>query len=181
MLVVAAATQIPRAIEDDGAGDPAVTGTRTGTEIEGLEIFEDVRSDHTDDDITYAQRPPVGGKHAPVWLACGVYDEPVREENLVHDLEHGTVFFAYDPDLGDHDVRTLATLLPQNGIMAPYPGLRAPVVLTVWERQLAVDGVDDPRLEQFLQQLGAGETAPEQGISCAGGVPNASGVPSTAV
>ena len=35
--------------------------------------------------------PPAGGPHDPAWLDCGVYDEPVRDENAVHDLEHGTV------------------------------------------------------------------------------------------
>ena len=37
---------------------------------------------HTTDDVTYEQNPPAGGAHAPVWLACGVYDEPVPLDGL---------------------------------------------------------------------------------------------------
>ena len=35
--------------------------------------------------------------HDPVWLDCGAYDAPVRDENAVHDLEHGSVWITYDP------------------------------------------------------------------------------------
>jgi hypothetical protein len=44
------------------------------------------------------------------------------------------------------------------------------VVVTVWGRQLALVGADDPRLPLFLHRYGGGETAPEPFASCAGGV-----------
>jgi len=53
-----------------------------------------------------------------VWLACGVYDEAVRDENAVHDLEHGTVWITHDPGLPADDVERLAAELPDNGIMS---------------------------------------------------------------
>ena len=40
----------------------------------------------------------------------------------MHDLEHGTVWITYDPDLDADDVAALADQLPQNGILSPYPG-----------------------------------------------------------
>ena len=45
--------------------------------------------------------------------------------------------------------------------MSPYDGLPGPVVVTVWGRQLALDGPDDPRLELFLREFGDGHTSPE--------------------
>ena len=125
---------------------------------------------HTPGDVDYPQSPPVGGEHAPAWLECGVYATPVLEELAVHDLEHGTVWIAYDPGLDEDEVEQLAEQLPRNGIMAPYPGLDAPAVVTVWGRQLRLDGADDARLELFVAQFGHGETAPEPNASCAGGV-----------
>ena len=144
-------------------------------EIDGVQSYEYDGGNHVSTPVDYEQSPPVGGEHAPVWLDCGVYDEPVREENAVHDLEHGTVWFAYDPDLDEDEVDDLAEVLPQNGIMAPYPGLDAPVVVTVWGRQLELVGADDPRLPLFLHRYGGGETAPEPFASCAGGVPDPQG------
>ena len=130
---------------------------------------------HTMGDVAYPQDPPAGGPHAPVWLACGVYDEPVREENAVHDLEHGTVWITHDPGLSASDVETLADQLPDNGIMSPREDLPAPVVVTVWGAQLRLDGADDRRLGLFIEEYGDGHTAPELGVSCAGGTPDPQG------
>ncbi|GAA1069793.1 hypothetical protein GCM10009641_88440 [Mycobacterium cookii] len=130
---------------------------------------------HTIGDVTYPQTPPAGGAHAPIWLACGVYDEPVRDENAVHDLEHGTVWITHDPELSQSDRDALAARLPDNGIMSPHGDLPSPVVVTVWEAQLALDGADDERLGLFLEEYGDGHTAPEFGASCQGGTPDPQG------
>ena len=135
--------------------------------------IEDTR--HTDDDVDYPQTPPAGGPHAPVWLDCGVYDEPVRDENAVHDLEHGTVWITHDPSLSGRDLEELAEQLPDNGIMSPREDLPSPVVVTVWGAQLALDGARDPRLRLFLEEYGDGHTAPEFGVTCTGGTPDPTG------
>ena len=133
-------------------------------------VVEELSAEHRTGDVDYDHAPTLGGPHDPAWLDCGVYDVPVREENVAHDLEHGTVWITHDPDLAAADLERLADLLPANGIMSPYPGLDAPVVVTVWGRQLRLDGADDPRLELFITRFGAGETAPEPFASCAGGL-----------
>jgi hypothetical protein len=140
-----------------------------------VETWEITDRAHTTGDVTYPQDPPAGGAHAPVWLACGVYDEPVREENAVHDLEHGTVWITHDPDLADADREVLAAQLPDNGIMSPRDDLPSPVVVTVWGAQLQLDGADDRRLGLFLAEYGDGRTAPELGASCRGGTPDPQG------
>jgi hypothetical protein len=140
-----------------------------------VETWEITDRSHTLDDVAYPQDPPAGGAHAPVWLACGVYDVPVREENAVHDLEHGTVWITHDPDLSDADRELLAAQLPDNGIMSPRSDLPSPVVVTVWGAQLRLDGADDRRLGLFLEEYGDGHTAPELGVSCRGGTPDPQG------
>lgn len=140
-----------------------------------VETWEITDRAHTTGDVTYPQDPPAGGAHAPIWLACGVYDEPVREENAVHDLEHGTVWITHDPGLSVADVEALADRLPDNGIMSPREGLPSPVVVTVWGAQLRLDGADDERLGLFLEEYGDGHTAPEFGVGCQGGSPDPQG------
>lgn len=160
-IVVALAVAVPMLVNEE---EPVPR------DLAAVKSYDGLSNKHTTDDVDYPQSPPVGGQHAPVWLDCGVYDQPLREENAVHDLEHGTVWISYDPDLDADDVDALADELPQNGILAPYPDLTAPVVVTVWGRQLALDGADDPRLALFIRTYGGGETAPEPMASCAGGV-----------
>ena len=130
----------------------------------------DVHPLHVREDVDYPQTPPVGGDHWDAWADCGVYDAPVTDENAVHDLEHGSVWITYRADLVDPaGVATLADQLPDNGIMSPHPDQEAPVVITVWARQLDLIGPDDPRIALFLYEYGAGETAPEPWGTCAGG------------
>jgi hypothetical protein len=144
----------------------------TAPSLDAVRVYEDLRTDHVTDDqgVEYDPVPPPGGPHADVWLACGVYDEPVRDENAVHALEHGTVWLTYDPDeLSSDDVEELAAQLPDEGILSPYPGQDAPVVVTVWGRQLDLRGPGDDRLGLFLEAYGDGHTSPEPMASCEGG------------
>lgn len=152
-----------------------------GANLDDVQVFEGLRNDHTEGDVDYDTVPPAGGPHDPVWLQCGAYDEPVRDENAVHDLEHGAVWITYDPDLSGDDVDALAKALPDNGILSPYDDLPSPVVVTVWERQLELTGADDPRLALFFAGFSDGHTAPEPFASCAGGASEPDGGNSTDV
>ena len=163
-----AAPLVDRAIRGDEMAQRALDLTL-------VETWEITDRTHTIVDVTYPQNPPAGGAHAPVWLACGTYDEPVRDENAVHDLEHGTVWITHDPDLSDDDVAALAEQLPANGILSPREDLPSPVVVTVWGAQIQLDGADDQRLGLFLEEYGDGHTAPEFGVTCDGGTPDPTG------
>ena len=57
-------------------------------------------------------------------------------------------------------------------LAAPYPGLANPIVMTAWTRQLALDRVDDPLFEEFIDTHLArrSPTAPEAGASCGGAI-----------
>ena len=144
----------------------------TTPSLSSVRVYEDQRADHVKDDqsVEYGTVPPPGGPHADVWLACGVYDEPVRDENAVHALEHGTVWITYDPaELSPEDVTDLADQLPDEGILSPYPGQESPVAVTVWGRQLDLRLARDDRLTLFLAAYGDGHTSPEPMASCEGG------------
>lgn len=174
VLVLAAAVLVPLVLTGDDDPDRAGVGEGpVGTgDLAAVESFDDLSTEHLalGERFDYPQSPPVGGQHAPVWLECGVYDEPVPEVHVVHDLEHGTTWLTYRPDDVDAGgVDRLAELLPDNGILSPYPDQEAPVVITVWGRQLELTGPEDPRIALFVAEFGAGETAPEPLASCHGG------------
>ena len=132
--------------------------------------YTDLSRDHVAGQVQYPQSPPVGGAHDPIWLDCGVYDRPVREENAVHSLEHGALWITYRPGLSQDEIDSLAAKLPEKGILSPFEDQDAPVVATVWGAQLELDGPDDPRLDLFIQHYGDAHTAPEPTAACVGGV-----------
>ena len=181
VVVVALAVVVPRLgdDEDDNAalrsGDPSGTVAADqepdpGSGLDQVAQYDVGEVVHTDDQVDYEQSPPVGGDHANEWLQCGTYDEPVREENMVHALEHGTVWITYRSDVPEPDVEALAGELPAKGVLSPYDDQDAPVVVTVWNTQLRLTGADDPRLEEFIATYGDGGTSPEPFASCEGGV-----------
>ncbi len=170
-VVVAAAVVAPRLVDNEDAGGrtkSADPSSAVEVNLDEVKVY-DVKPAHDNGDLTFPQSPTVGGLHNDIWLDCGVYDEPVPEEYISHDLEHGTVWITYESGLDADDVAELAEALPQNGILSPYDDLRAPVVVTVWGRQLDLTGADDPRLGLFIDAFSEGVTAPEPFGSCAGG------------
>ena len=138
----------------------------------GVEEFEVPTRDHTKAEVSYEQSPPVGGNHNPVWQNSGFYEEPLRDENAVHTLEHGAVWITYSPDFpqeGKYQIREIVS--GQDCVLAsPFPGLDAPVVASAWGKQLTLEGADDPNLERFVRTYQLGPQTPEPGAACTGGV-----------
>jgi hypothetical protein len=139
---------------------------------EGVQTFENLAREHTQEPVEYEQIPPVGGVHAPIWQNCGFYSAPINDENAVHSMEHGAVWIAYQSNLPEEQVQVLREIAEDEDfvLVSPYPDLPAPVVASAWERQLSLETADDPDLEQFVSAFQQGPQTPEPGASCSGGV-----------
>jgi len=153
---------------------PATIGAESG-EIEGVVVFPEQSREH-DPDFRYpfSDLPPVGGIHHPIWVNCGVYTEAVPVELAIHSLEHGSVWIAYQPELDAAAITTLQNQAQDQThiLVSPYPGLRSPIVLSAWARQLELDSADDPRLAEFITAYLHGAQSPEPNVTCADGVGN---------
>jgi hypothetical protein len=128
---------------------------------------------HTEGDVDYAQSPPVGGEHNPIWQNCGFYEEPIRNETAVHSLEHGAVWITYSPDLPQAQIDELRGIAESQSyiLVSPYSDLpsNTPVVASAWGKQVGLSGADDPDLESFIQAYQQGPQTPEPGAICTGG------------
>lgn len=127
---------------------------------------------HTEADVDYEQNPPVGGAHNPVWQNCGYYDQPVRDENAVHSLEHGAVWITYSPDLPQGQVEHLRDIAENEPyvLVSPRDGLPSPVVASAWGKQLTLDNAEDTDLDRFIGAYEQGPQTPEKGAVCTGGI-----------
>jgi len=152
----------------------ALLATRPGATpvaLSGLVTYPNEAAGHVSGTVTYDATPPVGGDHAAVWQNCGIYTEPVANENVVHSLEHGAMWITYSPDLPADQVTALQDTLRNQpyGLLSPYPDLPAPVVASAWGVQLKLTSATDPRLAEFIAAYGDGSKAPEPKGECTGG------------
>ncbi len=149
------------------------SATYTGSpdaSITGLNVFANGAT-HVDTPVTYAQTPPAGGNHSQIVLNCGVYTEPVPNENAVHSLEHGAVWVTYSSSLSEQDLTALRALIPSSyAILSPFEGLPSPIVLSAWNAQLEVTSPNDERIVSFFEKYWQSPNAPEPGAPCSGGV-----------
>jgi hypothetical protein len=127
---------------------------------------------HVSGVVNYPQNPPVGGEHFPAWQNCGIYDQPIQNENAVHSLEHGAVWVAYRPDLPADQVEQLRSLVRGRTytLLSPYPNLDTPIAVSAWGVQVKVDNAFDERISKFITKYRQGQQTPEPGASCVGGV-----------
>jgi hypothetical protein len=121
--------------------------------------------------LSYAESPPIGGPHSPIWADCDgtVYPDQIANENAVHSLEHGAVWITYKPGLPSDQLDVLTKLVSghQFTILTPYAGLKSNVSLQAWGYQLFVDSATDKRVERFVKALRQSQTnTPELGASC---------------
>lgn len=140
--------------------------------IEGVQSYPTQERGYTDAPVEYDIIPPVGGVHNPAWMNCGVYPQPIQNENAVHSLEHGAVWISYRPDLDPLEIAKLEDLTRQSGyrLLSPYPDLPSPIVISAWGYQLQLQQVDDPRLKSFIEKYERSPESPEPGAPCTGGI-----------
>ena len=116
----------------------------------------------------YSSTPATSGPHwDPSGIAnWGVYDSPMPESQLIHNLEHGGIVVWYDPDSVDADsVDALAQLVERQNaqgvggrykwILSPWgesEPLPSPVVATSWNWLLELDEADIGAIEAFADE-----------------------------
>jgi len=161
--------------QDVSAFKPTADRKDPSTQIEGV-VTHDYGAGRghigADKRVAYDRSPPFGGPHDGVWAACNgvVYSTPVRNENMVHSLEHGAVWIAYNPEqITGSALQSLQDRVRgQNYLMlSPYPGLDTPISLQSWGHQLKLADPADKRIDHFVQALRLNPyTYPEIGASC---------------
>ena len=154
----------------------AATGTLArADQVSGI-VKTDIASlkrNHVQGVVAYPDRattPPVGGDHNPLPETCQVYTQQIPDEHAIHSLEHGAAWVTYRPDLPAGEVAALAKLVQGNPyrLMSPYPGLKRPISVQAWGRQIFADKASDGRIASFLKNFTNGPSTPERGATCTG-------------
>ena len=166
-----AARQRAVAANLDNLGCTAVEELPSG----GTQHFDGAELVSNPPEVAYPDRPAAGGRMAPGVAEPGVYEEPVDERLLVHNLEHGFVTVYHGPGALPADVQKLRDLAGQQSdrfgrlIVAPWtdplPDDANFAVLSWGRRQLCRDYDADLVLSYIEQNHGARSGAPEAAMA----------------
>ena len=104
----------------------------------------------------YNSNPPSGGWHYAVPVQTGIYDKELPDEQIIHNLEHGHIWFTYKPDLAKDQIEALADIVKGYGyrvIMTPRKANDSPITIVAWEHVYKIDAVDEttePQIRAFV-------------------------------
>lgn len=117
----------------------------------------------------YNSNPPTGGWHYEQSVQSGIYDKELKDEQILHNLEHGHIWIAYKPDLPKEQVDALANIALSYGskiVMEPRSANDSMIAIVAWERLLKLDSVDEVQIKAFIDATrGRGpENVPDSGF-----------------
>jgi len=113
----------------------------------------------------YNSDPPTSGAHSAKAAACGIFRQPVPDVYQLHNLSIGVVLFQYSPSLEAVEVEQIESLgrsFDDRIIVAPRPGMDAPVIATAWTTKMRFSTVDEDLLREFYNRyVGSGSETGE--------------------
>lgn len=123
-----------------GGGDAASTLEANGCTLQTVEAVTN-KSDHSDvpkpeTKVKWNTFPPSNGPHYGATIIYGSYTEPVQEQLLVHNLEHGAVAIQWGSKVPAAQVAKLRDWYqgdPDGIVLAPLPALGDKISLAAWQ------------------------------------------------
>lgn len=101
--------------------------------------------------------PPSGGWHYALTAKKRFYNEPVPDEYVIHNLEHGDVWIAYHPRVSEEAKDALKKFSFAKVIITPREQNDTDIALVAWERVDAFDLVagekfPEDRIRDFIKR-----------------------------
>ena len=150
-LIVVAAVVLLGGGGGGSGGDASATLAAKGCTLQTVKAVTN-KSDHSDvptpeTKVNWNTFPPSNGPHYGATIIYGSYDEPLQEQLLVHNLEHGGVAVQWGSKVPAEDVDKIKSWYqddPDGIVLAPLPALGDKISLAAW--QDTTPGVGDKGL-----------------------------------
>jgi Protein of unknown function (DUF3105) len=79
--------------------------------------------------------PPTSGPHYQQWVIWGIYTDPIRQIQQIHNLEHGGVVIQYGSKVPSSDVDKITSFYRSSDnamLVAPFPKLGNKIAVEAW-------------------------------------------------
>lgn len=126
------------------------------TSVLGTVDYDIVSRDHIAQGTSgsgYNSNPPSSGVHWQGPAKNGFYDSDLRDEQLIHNLEHGHIWIAYKPDVEDEIKNKLKEITQKEDwkvVVTPREANDSKIALVAWGRVLKMDEPDYKKAEDFI-------------------------------
>jgi len=104
----------------------------------------------------YNSNPPSSGWHYASPARGGFYEEPLPDERVVHNLEHGDIWIAFHLDIPESARDTLESFAGRYVVVSPRPENKGDIALVAWGRVDTFDiengVVDEGRIRDFIKR-----------------------------
>ena len=155
---------------------PPDTGSSSGEYVEGVGVQQELMpagpsglNVHVDNDQTveYSTSPATSGDHWATPIGCGLYEDGLSDERIVHNLEHGNIVVSYNL-ASEEEVDQLRDALGSIGKSAIWGVARSydkipsgTVALAAWGVLDTMQEVDKDRIKTFFDTY-SGALGPER-------------------
>jgi len=101
----------------------------------------------------YNTNPPTSGWHYTQPADGGFYDQPIPDEQAIHNLEHGYIWITYKQQSDEviDQLKKLAKRYRGRVIVSPREENDSPIAVASWGRLLKLDQFDQEQIEQYLK------------------------------
>jgi hypothetical protein len=153
-VVVAVAIGVGAYVALSGGGDDAYAEALLAAGCED-KTYPELESSHLAEGEAppaYNSSPPTSGRHQPQPALWGVYDSPIPQDRLVHNLEHGGLVVQYGDDVPPEVRSQLVDEVMKDRdfmLIAPDPELGGKIAYTMWTRGVVCDRFDERVLDEL--------------------------------
>jgi len=168
IAIAIAAGAVGIALAVGGSSEEGVAGpcVRQDFPVQGRRHVEELEKGYE-----YNSTPPTSGNHYPVPAIWNVYEQPVPQIRLVHNLEHGGIVVEYGEEVPPATVQQIVDWYaedPNGMIVAPLPDdaparLADKITMTAWTHLATCTAFDEGSFSDFRDDYrGPGGDAPEK-------------------
>lgn len=103
----------------------------------------------------YNSNPPASGWHYPEPASWGFYDRELADEQVVHNLEHGGVWIAYQPNLDQatkDEIKRIVDRFPSKVIATARSKNDRAVTIVSWGRILKLETFSKDQMLDFIKR-----------------------------
>jgi len=103
----------------------------------------------------YNSNPPTSGPHYAQPTDWGVYQNELKDENVIHSMEHGGIWISYQPDIDDDTKEKIEVLGKKHSgsvVVSPRSANDSPIALASWGRLEKLSSFNEARILEFIKR-----------------------------